>query len=782
MMAGGRPSARGRAVEHGRRVDARRAIQLWFVLVVTGAWCLGTTVRAANVVVVSPSASQDQPCVATAQGEAPAAPCASIPAALSATTAGDEVVLGAGVYTGSNAHELMLAGQTLRCNDTQVEDDAPHPDEWGSQALGCRIDCAQSSGPALWMFGGAALGVTSAVVGVNITGCVGFDVGGNTYFGAAALVGGGAATLRLRRVAIESSIAHYGGGIYASDDATVVCEGVLIGRGTGEFGGGMFLTGRAHAELHASVIEGHTSLSTGGAVQMLDSASLLLDDGSILRNNIALRTSDAGGAIHLMGAATLSIVGAMVVDNQAPAGAGGAFSVSDQATVVLQHAVVSRNTAGVRSGAFEAFGAGVTIEIDGSTLEDNSSPGPDAGAVALQDASLTIKGGSVVRGSSGGIGGAVHAFGASTLNVVGPHTLVAGSEATLGGAIVASETATIVISNGAVLSGNVAHGTGLAGGALSVLGTATAELRDCRIQDNRASAGQGGAIVVADQGTLLVLRSELFNNAAADRAGAIEVNGAQASATVANSTVLGNSAGFGAGCVSVVDGELLVENGTSFSNCSGNYGGAIHAWGAARLRVQGRGTEIAGSRATWGGGVAASGNARVFVGDGVALVGNSAETAGAGIFATDSAAVTTADARIERCSSQNGGGVYVLLNATLQASSTSFVGNSAVHYGGAINVAQRGSVTLVGSVLVDNTASSPGTIGRGGGIAVADTGVVQLGSGVRVLNCSAAVGGKNMRACIPIVCCWRSQPRVAGPSLTCPPQEASLSVTTAAST
>lgn len=579
--------------------------------------CAAAAPALADVVVVSPTASESTAC-ATSPNDAPAAaPCASIPGALAATNAGDTVVLEPGVYTGANAHQLYVSGQTIRCADVAGDAAAIHPDAW-VQSLGCVIDCENAQGPAIIAL--SAGGATTTVVGVNITGCYGYATASG-YFGAAALVSGSDVGLALRTVAIESNVAHYGGGIFADGTAVVSCKGVLFGRGLGAAGGALFLSGSARAELSSSVIEGHLS-STAGAIHVGSSASLLLSNGTVVRRNVASTSGVAGAALVALNNARVDVFDSTVTNNDAQGhcgglyaahnatvrvvrsaftgnsaagegSVGGAFYLDDAAMLILEDANVVENTADGHGAGFylsgqavldayrsnisgnvaQLYGGGVygtaevLVRLDACNLENNTAPAGFGGTVYMEGSihlSFTHISGSVAT-----TGGGVALF--HRASMVLQHSSISRCVAYNGGGAVAlGDSAALVVGNRSVLDYNSGS---TAGGALWAIGNSIAVVRDSLVA--YCYSMWGGAFAVRRSASVFVDSSQFVSNRASlttGYGGAVSLD-QSASLTVSGGLFVNNTASDGGAIAIGGIAQVELNDEVSFVFCSANSGG-----------------------------------------------------------------------------------------------------------------------------------------------------------------------------------------------------------------
>ncbi len=220
-----------------------------------------------------------------------------------------------------------------------------------------------------------------------------------------------------------------GGGVRCAGGAILNLSEVNITGNSAEIGGGVLAIGGCDLSVSSSVIDGNQAVSDWGGGVALDGSSASLSDVTV-SNNSANRT---GGGIDAFDS-TLAVSGGMVDGNTSFTGTGGGLSLSGGSEATLDGVIFSGNAA-------------------------NSPAGGAGGAVAMDDSSAAITGGSL-EGNAAGNGGAVAAEGGSSLMLDG--VSVGTNTATNGGGLFIK--GSFVEVSGGLSSGNTASGGG--GGAL----------------------------------------------------------------------------------------------------------------------------------------------------------------------------------------------------------------------------------------------------------------------------------------------------------------------------
>jgi hypothetical protein len=286
--------------------------------------------------------------------------------------------------------------------------------------------------------------------------------------------------------------------------------------------------------------------------------------------------------------------------------------------------------------------------------------------------------------------------------------------------------------------GNVGGAGG--GGMLNNGGTVT--ITNSTISGNSVALGSGGGIVNL-LGTLTITGSTINGNSASYSGGGI-LNWLGGTLTVTNSTVNGNTAanyGHGGGGAGIANGgTLTVSNSTISSNTSANYGGGILNLGTLNVNNS---TTISNNTALEGGGIwnnytltikqvdninaTYTGLGRFTISN--SIINNNTATgpggpggSGGGIANGGTLDITTSTISNNTASGwgayggggiwNNGVGALTLTNSTISAnSSTGRNGGGGIgNYGP--NGASSGTVTVIGSNIINNTADGNG----GGGI------------------------------------------------------------------
>ena len=212
--------------------------------------------------------------------------------------------------------------------------------------------------------------------------------------------------------------------IMNTSGATVITGNIADGAPFGS-GGGILSSGGTF-NITGATISMNETVRAGGGIE--NAAAIMSISGSVLNNNdistagaIATATPGNGGAIHVTGAGSMSIV-MCTADGNVVANEGGAFWGSGMGTMTVTRSTASNNTA--------LDGGGLFLQAGGGTLTVNYS---------------------TVSGNTATNGGGVQPEG-GTLNLTG--VTIASNTATTGGGV--NVLATVVNSNSSLIANNSA--------------------------------------------------------------------------------------------------------------------------------------------------------------------------------------------------------------------------------------------------------------------------------------------------------------------------------------
>ena len=207
-----------------------------------------------------------------------------------------------------------------------------------------------------------------------------------------------------------------------SAGANATFQNLTIRNGHANAGGGIRNDGSV--TLTATILTGNVADTYGGAVVNAASATLTVQNGSILKGN---SVTGNGGAIHSQG--TVTVTDSTIAGNTANSTSGSAFGGGINmagGSLTITRSTVSGNhvdapASANHGGGGIALGGGTTMGLDTSTISGNSTTG-HGGGISAGSSTTTITSSTISSNSAGsGSFGTAISFGQT--NVVGTMTL-----------------------------------------------------------------------------------------------------------------------------------------------------------------------------------------------------------------------------------------------------------------------------------------------------------------------------------------------------------------------
>lgn len=583
-------------------------------------------------------------------------------------------------------------------------------------------------------------------------------------------------------IASGNSADDGGGGIFNNGGTLQVGNATIISNnfanGTLGSGGGIFSTAGTVSIVDA-VIGFNSANRAGGAIELIDGTLDVSGNYNISDNNTGVAPAVAspgnGGAVHITGAANSNFTGGTIQDNIAAREGGGLWN--GLGTMTIDGTIIDGNTASGNAsddGGAGIFNNGGTLIVQNNTAVTNNiadgtagsgggilSIGGDVtvssssistnranragGGIELAGGTLTLTNVTLDMNNAGvspavaspGSGGGLHVTGPAPTTITGGTTNnnIAANEG--GGLWNGSGLMTVVdhTINGNVASGNDAMVAGAAGGGGIYNEGGSLDLSgSIMITNNVADGAQstGGGILVA-AGSLMANGITIMDNLSNRAGGGIEANGG-ASIMLTNVSLDSNDTG-------VVPGAGAPGNG-----------GGMHISGNSTVDVIG-GTVNMNTAASEGGGL--WNGTGIMTVDATTIDANTASGAGAdngggGIYALNGGTVNlvngaTVSNNIANGTLGSGGGIFVDVDASFNATDAFITGNIANRAGGGVEIVSgNGSATLINVDLSGNNVGvSPAVAspGNGGGLHVTGPQNVSVVGGMVNNNLAALEGG-----------------------------------------
>ena len=263
----------------------------------------------------------------------------------------------------------------------------------------------------------------------------------------------------------------------------------------------------------------------------------------------------------------------------------------------------------------------------------------------------------------------------------------------------------------------ISKNTAINGGGIYATDTASVEISDIEIENNKATDGAG----IYNLGNLTLKSSTISKNIATNSGGGIYTAYNTSAIEISNVHIKANEATDGAGIYNA--GKLTLKPSTVSFNIATNAGGGVYNSGTLTMEKDGTDVPtIYRNNAVSGGGVYNVESKTIFTMSAGSITSNNA-TDGGGVYSTDSATFTMSGGTIgSNTATTNGGGVYSTDSATFAMAGGTVGGNTATTAGG--GVFSAGTMFMYGTAVIgDASASSASDVSnsnsateRGGGI------------------------------------------------------------------
>ena len=310
--------------------------------------------------------------------------------------------------------------------------------------------------------------------------------------------------------------------------------------------------GNVDGKYTAGTITGADGTVGGGAIRMAPGSVVNLCDGRITGNH----TTGEGGAFYLEGCtlsnptpAVLNMYGGEISENTADKGFGAAIRFAgaadglSAATFRMEGGVIRDHSSSNFGGAIHAPGK-ATIELLGGTIENNRAVG--GGAVSVNGATKVILNGTVIRGNTAEKwGGGLYLKTGATMEMLGGE--VSGNSSKIGAGILLESQGTSLTLSGGKITKNAAGTAG--GGGVYVGVGCEMTMSGGTICENTSKAGGAGVSVITS--TLTVTGGSICHNQAAT---------------------------WGAGALVSTDAKLILNGGAIDENYTPKIAAGIYAW------------------------------------------------------------------------------------------------------------------------------------------------------------------------------------------------------------
>ena len=432
----------------------------------------------------------------------------------------------------------------------------------------------------------------------------------------------------------------------------------------------------------SSVIINHCRITACSALQRGGAISISTETTQVLLNSVVIQfcSASSGGGIWTNG--SVSLINTLIESNSAILDGGGIFAAKGAAIVLMDQTSVVKNNAG-RNGSALYLANSLLNASNNVSISKNYAA--DAGTIFAKDNAIILLSNSVLINENQVLrhGAGIYLTLFSTLNISRNVSFVNNYVANLnGGAIFGLTSVRIFVSENVLFKGNTA---GAWGGSIHLESYSTLHAtRNISFLDNLASYFSGGAIYAVTRCYIFLGHGvTLVNNTARNFGGAIALES---------------------------DSILTISNNVFLNNNNAIYsGGAIYGSSRVAIVLSGNICFDNNTGVLGGGGISLSG-ASLKAFNSISFQNNLANHGGA-IHASDSSLTLDGEILIKGNRAQMHGGGIWLTTASLDVARDCFLeSNLCGGFGGAIYAEQSSVVTVEGTVMLGNTASSGGAL------------------------------------------------------------------------
>ncbi len=497
-------------------------------------------------------------------------------------------------------------------------------------------------------------GAVISIAGANVT-----ATGNNRFAGNTAENHGGAiyvsykdventpryvGTLTMTDGVLENNTAAAGGAISARTDCITTLTGTKLSGNTAtadtnDMGGGAIYTNGNTMTLSGVTLDGNKTGYYGGAITGLG-ANITIKDNSVISNNQGV----TGVAVHVRNGGKCVMNTVTMSGNKAIADGSGVIYITGNGTLDITALTASANQNNNGAVLYSSGTGNITVEdsVFSGNVAKNYGGVFDHRGSSVMTVSNTEFGNNTAK-----FGGAIFSQGGGNVTF-SACTFTENTATEQGGAIYKWKAGTLKVTAQSVLKKNTAK----SGGAVYVDQGATVTIENSTLEENTATAGDGGAVTLADSTkdahvatTLNVSGATFKSNSASVRGGAISTDGGSPELVmnVTGSTFEKNKAnGGGGGAVEIRNGnqttatapsvcKIVLKGCTFTANEASSSGGVVEIRESSYAKIDG----ITATDNTSGGNGAVvyitSNHSRLFLTGDVTVSGNTAK--GSGNFA-----------------------------------------------------------------------------------------------------------------------------------------------------
>jgi hypothetical protein len=205
----------------------------------------------------------------------------------------------------------------------------------------------------------------------------------------------------------------------------------VISRGSGLTSSAMFAVTSGSLTLKNVILDGgavwndgaNAGLTSSAALVTMKGGTLVLDEGSVLRNNVNTATWETtGGAINGNNC-TVKLTGGTIENNKSSV-FGGAMYIGQSSKFIMESGTITNNTSDGSGGAL-CLDHSTTLTMTGGVIENNTNTASNGGAVWISNGAANVSGGVIKNNSAAGNGSAIQLNDSSKL-AIGGHPEIVG--------------------------------------------------------------------------------------------------------------------------------------------------------------------------------------------------------------------------------------------------------------------------------------------------------------------------------------------------------------------
>jgi predicted outer membrane repeat protein len=467
-------------------------------------------------------------------------------------------------------------------------------------------------------------------------------------------------------------------------------------------------------------------ISTGITVNIINIVftnapnTAILNNGTLTLTNCTFQNNEGSAILNNV---NLTAKNCTFNSNDGNGGNGGA--INNGGTSTLEHCIFLDNSASADASGGAIENGANTLTVENCTFTDNWAY---AGGAIANIGNLNITANSTFKGNNAVIGGVIYNDG--TLNITSS-SFNNNYADNLGEVNYSNGGGIYNTGNMNVTGSNFISNNAIYGGAIdNKAGTST--INNSTFTDNTATpenganaTPEGGAIYNDDTGSLTVKNSTFTGNNATGNGGAINNDNSGDTLNVYYSTFNGNTANYGG----AIDNDYTLSvTGCNFTNNKATkYGGAIGNDGTLTVT----GSKFTNSTALDGGAISSG---KILTVNNSTFNGNKATDSttgygGGAIFNTGTLTINGISTFTNNTVTNghgSGGSINNYIGGNLTLNGSTFNGNTASDFGGAIE--NQGNSTLNSSNFTGNTAFDGGAIYNTGNLTI--TGITFTGNTV----------------------------------------------------